>query len=83
MKKAIRCFSVLVLILVQKLYYTHAQTPITDSLKQKIHSSTQLNEQLDNVIKLCARGHSLSADTFYYFIRLGQQIALPVHRNIF
>jgi len=77
MKKAIRCFSVLVLILVQKLYYTHAQTPITDSLKQKIHSSTQLNEQLDNVIKLCARGHSLSADTFYYFIRLGQQIALP------
>lgn len=63
-------------MLVWTFFYSHAQTPITDSLKQRIRNSTQLNEQLKSIVKLCERGHSLPADTFYYFIRLGQQIAL-------
>ena len=58
-------------------FHVIAQTSINDSLKQRIWNSTNLSNQLSDIVMLTSRSYALSLDTFYHYIVLGRQIALP------
>ncbi|HNR18989.1 MAG TPA: tetratricopeptide repeat protein [Bacteroidia bacterium] len=53
------------------------QTAILDSLKKHAGNGSNLNEQLQTVIEILSRSHSIPADTFYKYIKTGEELAIP------
>lgn len=75
-KFLIKYFAIISL-LAFSLQISNGQTTIIDSLKREYRDTRNLNNQLKAVIEILSRSHSTSADSFYKYIKIGEDLAIP------
>src|SRR4051812_39828069 len=67
------------LVLIAAIFFfinAHAQTPKLDSLKNVLSKEQSVPVRLDLIIKICERHFSLPLDTFAFYIKMGNAIAV-------